>query len=115
MALKDPSASASFEAANDYQAIAASQTKVLQGQKGTQNGAVGDYVRIVTIIPATTSPGAVTLQDGAASAITLFTGGATSVQGLAPFQVFLDVRSAGKGWTLVTGAAVSVVVSGDFL
>lgn len=112
-----PSASSSFEATADYQAIAASQTKKLQGQVGTQGGSVGDYCRIITIIPGTTSPGAVTLQDGNGAAITIFTGGSTSVSGLAPFQLFLDliaVNTTTPGWTIVTGAAVSVLVSGEW-
>lgn len=111
MALNAPSASSSFEAANDYQAIPASTTAVLQGQKGTKGGAIGDYLRVVTIIPATTTPGAVTLQDGGGAAMTVFVGGTVT---LLPFQVFLDIRSNAGPWKIVTGAAVSVVVSGDW-
>lgn len=111
MALNSPSVSSSFEAANDYQSIPASTTAVLQGLKGTKGGGIGDYVRIVTIVPATTTPGAVTLQDGGGAAMTLFTGGTVNLQ---PFQVFLDIRSVVGPWKIVTGAAVSVIVSGDF-
>jgi hypothetical protein len=113
MSIKDLSSSSSFEAADDYQAVPASTTVVFQGKRGTVGGKIGDYLRIVTIVPTTTSPGAVTIKDGTDTAITIFPGGASSVQGLASFQVFLDLKSKVGGWTIATGANVSVLVSGD--
>lgn len=117
MAINSPSSSGSFEASSDYQSILASTTAKLQGQLGVKGGQVGDYCRIITIIPATASPGAVTLQDGNGTAITVFAGGASSVVGLNSWQIFLDIKAAKAttpGWTIVTGANVSVLVSGDF-
>ena len=121
MALRDPSSSGSFEAASDYQVIAASSTNItFQGGNGTKGGAVGDYIRNMQIIPATTSPGAVTITDGNGSAITVFTGGATSVQGLAPIWIELCLKARNPapgggtaGWKITTGANVSVIVCGD--
>ncbi len=63
----------------EYETVAASQTAQVLGGAG----AVGDAIFGVLVIPATTSPGAVTLLDGATS-IPIFTGGATSVADLKP-------------------------------
>jgi hypothetical protein len=92
----------------NYKAIAASQTASALGAPG----GLGDWIESIIIIPATTSPGAVSIADGGGSAITLFAGGATSVQGLAPFQVLVEARSRVGGWTVTTGANVSVVATG---
>lgn len=97
------------EDAAQYFTVAASQTAQVLGT----TGATGDKLSIVTIIPATTSPGAVTLLDNATS-ITLFTGGATSVQGLAPINIFLYAKSKNGPWKITTGAAVSVIAVGTF-
>ena len=57
-----------------------------------------DYLEEVVIVPGTTSPGSVQIQDGAAGAITIFTGGATSVADLKPFTVRIGIRASGAGW-----------------
>jgi hypothetical protein len=77
------------------------------------SGAAGDYISHVIIIPATTSPGAVSIKDGSGSAITIFTGGASSVTSLVPFAVPLGLI-AGTAWKITTGAAVSAIGVGDF-
>lgn len=96
-----------------YNTVAASQTaQVLKS--GTRTGSKNDLLRIVVIIPATTSPGAVTLIDNGVS-ITLFAGGATSVQALTPVYVELNARAQGQsGWAVTTGAAVSCICIGAF-
>jgi hypothetical protein len=72
----------------EYETVAASQTNQVLG--GT--GATGDYLNGVIIIPATTSPGAVSIKDGANAAITLFTGGTNSF--LTSFRcTFLSARA----------------------
>lgn len=93
----------------EYETVAASQTAQALGA----TGATGDYIAGVLIIPATTSPGAVTLLDGAIS-ITIFTGGATSVADLKPFYVPLGLVSVTGAWKLTTGAAVSAIGYGNF-
>lgn len=94
-----------------YQSVIASQTtKPL----GPTNGALGDYLTGLLIIPATTSPGAVTITDGSGSAITVFAGGASSVSNLNPFFVTLGLKSASGAWKVTTGTNVSVIASGDF-
>jgi hypothetical protein len=93
----------------EYETVAASQTAQVLG--GT--GATGDYLSGVLIIPATTSPGAVTLLDNATS-IPIFVGGASSVSTLIPFFVQIGAKSASGAWKLTTGANVSAIGIGNF-
>ena len=94
----------------DYKTIAASQTDTVLGA----TGAAGDYVAGLLVVPATTSPGAVSIKDGSGSAITVFTGGASSVSNLVPFFVPLGIKCTGSGWKVTTGANVSVIGCGNF-
>lgn len=104
----------------DYKPVAASQTKASLGQ-GSKS-VDGDILQRVLIIPATTSPGAVTIFDGAGDTGTIiFPGGATSVADLKPFWVEIGIRSknaaanaSGPRWLISTGASVSVLAVGDF-
>jgi hypothetical protein len=93
-----------------YEAVAASQTAQALGTVG----ALGDILTGLLIIPATTSPGAVSIKDGADAAITVFAGGATSVSNLAPIPVPLGITSRTGAWQVTTGANVSVVAVGKF-
>lgn len=93
-----------------YETVAASQTDQALGAAG----AVGDLLAGVLVVPATTSPGAVSIKDGSGSAVTVFTGGATSVADLKPFFVHIGARSVAGAWSVTTGAAVSAVGIGDF-
>jgi hypothetical protein len=95
--------------AGDYETVAASQTNQALGA----TGAVGDYLSGVLIVPATTSPGAVIIKDGANAAITIFTGGATSVSNLVPFFVPLGIVSGNGAWQVTTGANVSAIGVGN--
>lgn len=96
-----------------YETVAASQTTQMLGA----TGAAGDYLSSVLIIPATTSPGAVAIKDGNGSAITIFTGGASSVADLVPFSVPINaaaVATTTPGWQITTGANVSAIGFGKF-
>jgi hypothetical protein len=93
----------------NYEAVAASTSAQVMGI----SGAAGDILSHVVIIPATTSPGAVSIQDGAGSAITIFVGGASSVTTLIPFGVPLGIV-AGTNWKITTGANVSAIGVGKF-
>lgn len=93
-----------------YETVAASQTAQALGA----TGAVGDYLEKVIIVPATTSPGVVQIKDGSGTAITIFTGGATSVADLKPFAVNVGALSTAGAWQITTGAAVSAIGVGDF-
>lgn len=92
-----------------YETVAASQTAQVLGP----TGAVGDYLKRLIIIPATTSPGNVLLLDNATS-ITIFAGGASSVTELKPIVVELDMFSVSGAWKLTTGANVSAIGVGVF-
>lgn len=96
--------------AGEYEFVAASATNQAIGA----TGAAGDWLSHIVIIPATTSPGAVSIKDGAGTAITVFTGGASSVTGLGPITVALDLKSVSGAWQVTTGTNVSVIAAGNF-
>lgn len=99
-----------FDSKGQYATVAASQTgQVL----GTFGGKAGDYILGILVVPATTSPGAVTLIDNATS-ITVFTGGASSVSNLVPFFISLGMNSKAGVWSITTGSAVSCIAVGRF-
>lgn len=93
-----------------YETVAAGQSDQALGA----TGATGDYLNFVLIVPATTSPGAVSIKDGGGSAITIFTGGASSVTNLIPFAVPIMAKSTGGAWKVTTGANVSAIGVGSF-
>lgn len=94
----------------EYETVAASATDQALGA----TGGTGDYLSGVLIIPATTSPGAVSIKDGSGSSVTIFTGGASSVSNLVPFYVPIGANSTGGAWKVTTGANVSAIGFGDF-
>lgn len=97
--------------AGDYETVAASQTAQVLGA----TGAAGDFLAALLIVPATTSPGAVSIKDGSSgTTITVFTGGSSSVSNLVPFPIPLGLTALSDGWRVTTGANVSVVAIGDF-
>jgi len=96
-----------------YETVAASQTAQTLGA----TGAVGDFLAGILIVPATTSPGAVSIIDGNGSNITIFAGGASSVSNLVPFFVPIQakcVNATTPGWKVTTGTNVSAVGTGNF-
>ena len=94
----------------NYETVAASQTDQVLGTAG----AAGDFLGGLLVVPATVSPGAVRIKDGAGSAITVFTGGATSVSNLVSFFVPINAVSVAGAWKVTTGANVSVFAVGKF-
>lgn len=94
----------------EYETVAASQTDQAMGGTGARD----DYLAGVLIVPATTSPGAVSIKDGTGSAITIFTGGAGSVSNLVPFYVPIGAVSGDGAWKITTGANVSAIGFGRF-
>lgn len=97
-------------AGQPYETVAAGQTAQTLGV----TGAAGDVIDGLLIVPATTSPGAVTLIDGSTS-ITVFAGGASSVSNLVPIPVpFFGIKSVTGAWKITTGSNVSVVAAGRF-
>lgn len=99
---------ADFPFNSDYETVAASQTDQALGPTGHK----GDILERIIIVPATTSPGAVSIKDGGGSAITIFAGGATSVTTLTTIVVELGMRSIVGAWSMTTGASVSAIAIG---
>ena len=93
-----------------YETVAASQSNQVMGT----TGAIGDVLSGVLIVPATTSPGQVSIKDGGGSPIVIFFGGATSVGSLVSFTVSLGITSVAGAWSITTGAAVSAIGIGRF-
>lgn len=92
-----------------YETVAASQTAQVLGPTGR----AGDFLKKLVIIPASTSPGNVLLLDGNTS-ITVFAGGASSVNELRPIVIDFDMFSVSGAWSVTTGANVSVIGVGVF-
>lgn len=98
---------------SQYETVAASQSDQVMGATGAQY----DYIAGVLVVPANTSPGAVSIKDGNGSAITVFTGGASSVTDLKPFVVPLGLYALAAttgGWKITTGSNVSAIGIGKF-
>ena len=79
-----------YDTPGKYVKVAASQTDSVLGS------AQNDYLLSILVVPATTSPGAVSIKDGSTST-TIFTGGASSVSNLVPFLIPLGLRSLNSG------------------
>jgi hypothetical protein len=112
-----------WEEARDYATVAASQAKAaLSSTNPASKVSDGDVIEHICIIPATTSPGKVSIFDGAGGTeINVFPGGASSVTTLAPIWVKLNARAknaaanaSGPRWLVTTGANVSVIATGKF-
>ena len=93
-----------------YQLVAASQTAAGLGAAG----AIGDYLEGFLIIPATAACGVVTIKDLTTTIIAFPGGGTTALPSLAPIWVPVGAPSQLGGWTVTTGASVSVVAVGKF-
>ena len=94
---------------SEYETVAASQTAQALGA----TGATGDTIAGILVIPATVSPGVVTLLDLAIS-IPVFVGGASSLTELKPFYIPLGLVSVSGAWKITTGANVSCIGIGNF-
>lgn len=92
-----------------YEKVAASQTAQVLGV----TGALGDYLHGLLVIPASLSPGVVTILDNAVS-IPVFAGGADSLTELKPFFIPIAAKSVSGAWKVTTGASVSVLAIGNF-
>jgi hypothetical protein len=91
-----------------YETVAASQTTQVLGT----NGAVGDMLHGLLIVPATTAAGNISIKDGANSAISVFATG--TLADLTPIWLPLEMRSTAGAWQVTTGANVSVIAVGSF-
>jgi hypothetical protein len=90
----------------NYKAIAAGQTT-------SQVCGEGGFLHSLTVIPASSGAGTVTLFDGTTAIMVTpaFTGGAETK----PYTLHLDIiAESTKGFNVTTGASVSVIVSGNY-
>lgn len=94
----------------DFETVAASQTDQVLGPTGGK----GDVLETLLIVPATTGAGTVSIKDGTAgSSINVFVSG--TLADLSPIVLHLGIRSkAAGGWSVTTGANVSVIATGRF-
>lgn len=95
--------------ANRYQTIPASAADEIFG--GVE-GAIGNFLSHLVIVPATLDAGPVSIKDGEGGAITLFEGGTGSLLTLHPFHTYLGLTSEAGAWSITTGADVSAIVAG---
>jgi hypothetical protein len=99
-----------FEA-SDYVAVAAGVTTAAVGS-------IGCYLEGVTVVPGSTSAGAVTILDGSTAIVTIPTlaGTGTGTQVQAPYFVHLGIRATNTstGFKITTGTSVTVVAIGKF-
>jgi hypothetical protein len=93
-----------------YETVAASQTAQVMGT----NGAQGDYIERVVIVPGTSAAGVVTLLDGSTSIPLFVGGGTTALSDLKPLVVELNMYSKTGPWKITTGANVTAIAVGDF-
>jgi hypothetical protein len=98
------------DAGSAYETVPSSQNDQPLGTVG----AIGDYLAGLTVVPGSTSPGAITIKDGGGGAITVFSGGANSVSNLVPFFIVLGIKSKVGAWSVTTGANVSIIGMGSF-
>lgn len=96
--------------AGQYETVAASATDQILGA----TGAVGDYLARIIIVPATTTPGAVSIKDGNGSAISIFAGGTVDVKPIVVEIGMKTLNATTPGWKVTTGTSVSVIGIGRF-
>lgn len=94
---------------NIYETVAASQTAQILGP----NGAAGDYLEGLLVIPAVVAAGLVTLLDGATSIPVFVGGGTTALPACIPFYIPIGAVAV-TAWKVTTGASVSVIAIGRF-
>jgi hypothetical protein len=93
-----------------YNTVAASATtQKLSAVNAGTTGASGDYLDSFTVIPATATPGAVTLFDGTTAIYSIPAG--TTLQ---TYNIPLRAYSKTGAWNFTTGASVSIVAAGQF-
>lgn len=97
-----------------YVTVAASAT-AFAIEATTGGGAAGNYLDHVTIFPAATTCGAVSIFDNTATVASWPGGSGTNLLTLTPFTIYLGaVSRATGGWKVTTGGNVSLFAVGRF-
>jgi hypothetical protein len=88
----------------NYKTVAASQTTA-------QICGEGGYLESITVLPASSTPGVVTLIDGSTTIMAIIAGAG---DGTKPYTVRVGAfAESSGGFKITTGASVSVIVSGN--
>jgi hypothetical protein len=88
----------------NYKTVAASQTTA-------QICGEGGYMESITVLPASSTPGVVTLIDGSTNIMAIIAGAG---DGTKPYTVRVGAFAESTGgFKVTTGASVSVIVSGN--
>ena len=96
--------------ASQYKTVLASQTTAPIGLVST--GKPGDYIDSMTVVPNSSTAGAVTLFDGTTAVVSIpAQAGGTGCP--LPYTLYLGMRAQAR-WNITTGTSVSVVVIGSF-
>ena len=90
-----------------YEDVAASQTAQVLGT----DGAAGDFLEKIIIIPETTAAGTVALLDLTTSRNIFVTG---TLSDLSPIVIPIGAYSVNGAWKITTGANVHVIAVGKF-
>jgi hypothetical protein len=94
----------------DYETVAAGQTNQVMGP----TGAIGDYIEGLLCVITTAATSAVSIKDGTGgSSITVLPNNVGSGVGTVYVPLGLQATAAG-GWSVTTGAGVSVIATGLF-
>jgi hypothetical protein len=88
-----------------YFTVAASQTTQALGAVGK----TGDYLDHVTIVPASATPGTVTIFDGTTAIYSI-----PALTSIAPVNLTVQAYSKTGSWNITTSTSVSVVAVGQF-
>jgi hypothetical protein len=91
-----------------YETVAAGQTDQALGA----NGALGDYIERLVITVGTAATAAVSIKDGAGSAIPIMPNSPGG--GVGVYVVDIGACSADGAWSVTTGAGSTVVAVGMF-
>lgn len=95
---------------SEYETVAASQTDQVLGA----TGAIGDYLAGIWVQPAAAACGSVVVKDGSTTIYTFPGGGTTALPTLAPIPWLPGITASGAGFSITTGADVSVMAVGRF-
>lgn len=103
----NPVAVQSFAPGGETEAVAASDTDEPLGA----TGAIGDYLEHVVLFVATAATAATTIKDGAT---TLGTFANSPGGGIGTYVIPIRARAVGAGFSITTGAGVTVLAVGNF-
>jgi len=97
-----------IERQGEYETVAASQTDQVLGA----TGAAGDYLEKLVVTVTTAATAAVTIKDGAGSAIPVVPNSPGA--GVGVYVVPLDIVSTSGAWSVTTLAGSTVIAVGRF-